>query len=268
MTTSPSRRARALILLGLAGVLAVTACKATDPASPAGEAFGVVAPAPSIDPTQTDPAPNDPAPTNPAPTGSAPGNLVALFPTTPKAYATAVIAAWTQDHINTLGSLTTAQVQEQILEIPQPLDDAWSYLRCDGTAGSSYCTFANADGDEFTLRISHSLLGKPHAAIEVMLDLTQYPADGLAYVKKFVAAWQIGNTARMLKLSKQSIVDQLGAAPVSPSYPAPVCCGGGLLQVTVKWNATSVRFDVGTILLGGPHAIVGYAPAGLGLTWK
>jgi hypothetical protein len=263
MITSPSQRRRALILLGLASVLAVTACKAKDPAQPAGEAFGVVAPAPSTNPT-----PSGPAPTNPAPTNSGPGALVALFPTTAKAYATAVVAAWTQDHINTLGSLTTPGVQEQLLEIPQPLDDAWSHLRCDGTAGSSYCTFANADGDQLTLRISHSLLGKPHAAIEVTLDLTEYPMDGLKYVKEFVGAWQIGNTARMLKLSKQSIVDQLGAAPVSPSYPAPVCCGGGLLQVTVNWSGSSVRFDVGTILLGGPHAIVGYAPAGLDLTWK
>jgi hypothetical protein len=258
MITSRSRRRRVLVLLGLASVLAVSACKATDPAQPASEAFDVVDAAP----------PTTPAPSSPAPVPSGPGNLVALFPATPKAYATAVINAWTQDHINTLGSLTTPEVQEQILEIPQPLDDAWSYLRCDGTAGSSYCTFANADGDEFTLRISHLLLGKPHAAIEVMLDLTEYPNDGLAYVKEFVAAWQIGNTARMLKLSKPSIVDQLGAAPVSPSYPAPVCCGGGLLQVTVKWTASSVRFDVGTTLLGDPHAIVGYAPAGLGLTWK
>lgn len=260
MITSPSHRRRALIVLALAGAVAVTACRATDPtqsaaAPPAvpagGEVFDVAPPAPTA---------------SPAPTNSGPTNIAAKFPGTPRAYSTAVVAAWTQNHINTLGSLTTPGVQEQILEIPQPLDDGWVYLRCDGTAGSSYCLFANADGDELTLRISHSLLGKPHAAIEVMLDPTEFPLDGVAYVKEFVGAWQVGNTSRMLKLSKQSIVDQLGAAPVSPSYPKPVCCGGGLLQVKVQWGGSSLRFDVGTTLLGDPHAIVGYAPPTLGLT--
>ncbi len=187
------------------------------------------------------------------------------FPSTAKAYAQAVVTASKQGQVETLGSLTTPGVQEQLLEIPQPLNDAWSYVRCDGTAGSSYCLFVNADGDELTLRVSHPLLGQAHATTEVTLDLTQYPADGVAYVKEFVAAWQVGNTARMLKLSTPGVVDQLGTAPVNPSYPKPDCCGGGLLQVKVAWAATSVRFDVRTTLLGDPHAIVGYAPAGLGI---
>jgi hypothetical protein len=124
----------------------------------------------------------------------------------------------------------------------------------------------NADGDLLTLRISHPLLGQAHAAIEVSLDKTEYPADGIAYVKEFVAAWQFGNTARMLRLSTPGVVAAVKTPPVSPTYPAPTCCGGGLLQVKVHWNGATARVDVGTTKLGGPNAIVGYGQPQLPLT--
>ena len=132
-------------------------------------------------------------------------------------------------------------------------------LRCDGTAGSSYCTFLNDVGDEFTVRISHALLGQAHAGTDVKLDLTVYPKDGVLYVKEFVGAWQFANLPRMVKLSSLAIANQVGSAPVTPTYPAPNCCGGGLLQVHVVWGVHNVRFDVGTMKLGGPAAIVSYS---------
>jgi hypothetical protein len=266
IATSSSQRRGLLIMLALVGALATAGCKTTG--SAAGAAAGPApAPAATVAPAGIGVgAFGAPEPTAaPATLEAGPTKIAVIFPATAQAYAEAVVAAWKQGKINVLGSLTTPGVQEQMLEIPEPLNDAWTFLRCDGTAGSSYCLFANADGDELTLRISHALLGQAHAAIEVKLDQTEYPDEGVAYVKEFVGAWQVGNTWRMLKLSKQSVVDQLGTAPVNPSYPEPVCCGGGLLQVKVQWAGSSVRFDVGTTLLGGPHAIVGYAPPQLGL---
>ena len=273
MTIQRSARRSAIIMLAIAGGLALAACKPAASVPPAGAEAGAsrdllgAAPGSTASPEPPTPqtGPETEPESGPGSGGAGPTDIAVSFPGTAKAYAQAVVTAWKQGQVNTLGSLTTPGVQEQLLEIPQPLNDAWSYLRCDGTAGSSYCLFVNADGDELTLRISHPLLGKAHAATEVTLDLTAYPADGVAYVKEFVAAWQIGNTTRMLKLSKPSVVDQLGTAPVNPSYPEPDCCGGGLLQVKVAWAATSVRFDVGTTLLGEPHAIVGYAKAGLSI---
>lgn len=256
ITNSAAQRRGLLVLFAAAAGLATAACgpvEATADPVPTAQAMAahdtVVADsygaAPPAEPTAATLLPGPPT-------------IAVSYPDTAKGYAEAVIKAWKQDKIDVLGSLTTPEVQEQILQIPEPLNDAWTYLRCDGTAGSSYCTFANADGDEFTLRISHALLGQPHAATDVMLDLTEYPGDGVEYVKEFVAAWQIGNTARMLKLSKPSVVDELNKAPLNPSYPEPDCCGGGLLQVKVQWTGSSVTFDVGTTLLGGAHAIVGY----------
>jgi hypothetical protein len=82
------------------------------------------------------------------------------------------------------------------------------------------------------------------------------------YVKEFVAAWQKGNKARMNALALTEVVTYANATspPTSPSYPAPTCCGGGLLQVVVHWDSKEVTFDVGTTKLGGKDAIVGYTP--------
>ena len=195
-----------------------------------------------------------------------PTDLSPSYPDTAEAYAKAVVAAWVQDQPSTLASLTTPAVNAQILDLLPSVNDNWTYLRCDGTAGSSYCSFTNADGDLLTLRITHSLLAKAHAAIQVTLDLTEFPADGVAYVKEFVGAWQFGNTARMLKLSSPAVVAKVKTPPTSPTYPKPDCCGGGLLQVKVQWSGKTARFDVGTIKLGGPNAIVGYEPPQLPIT--
>jgi hypothetical protein len=56
------------------------------------------------------------------------------------------------------------------------------------------------------------------------------------------------------------------SAPVNPTYPGPVCCGGGLLQVKVQWSGITARFDVGTTKLSGPNAIIDYVPGQLSIT--
>jgi len=189
------------------------------------------------------------------------------YPDTARAYAQAVVDAWAGDSPSWLQALTSTGVSHEIFDLDASPFDDWGFLRCDGAAGSSYCSFVNAeDGDVLTLRISNGLLGQAHAAEDVILDKTVYPTDGVGYVKAFVQAWKFGNTVRMLLLSSPDVVDAVPNAPnAAVSYPEPTCCGGGLLQVKVKWNTTTVRFDVGTTLLGGPHAILDYAPV-LGLT--
>lgn len=243
---------RQRILFAAAVIAATLAAAACAPAAPAATptdggtgAFG------SVDPSTTSPAP--PSTTAPAPAPT--------YPATAKAYAEAVLAAWKNKQAATLGDLTTAMVQEQILEIPGPPPQDWTHIRCDGAAGSSFCAFYNSDGDEITLRISNQLVGQAHAATQVIFDVPEYPSDGIDYVKAFVAAWKNSNTPRMLLLSKPEVVNQLGTAPAAnPTYPAPVCCGGGLLQVVANFGGNTMTFDVGTTLLGDPHAIIGYAP--------
>lgn len=265
-TTLTARRSGLLILAAVAVGLATAACGPaiagnTTPtagaSSPADGGTGTIGVPPQ--PTVTSPGGNPGG--NPGPTDIAP-----IYPQTAEAYSKAVVNAWTQDQASTLATLTADGVKDEIVDLLASVNDQWTYLRCDGTAGSSYCSFTNADGDVFIVRISHSLLGKAHAAIEASLDETEYPMDGVAYVKEFVSAWQFGNTARMLKLSSASVVAKVKSPPASPTYPAPDCCGGGLLQVKVKWSGITNRFDVGTMKLGGPHAILDYVPGQLTIT--
>lgn len=205
------------------------------------------------------------APDGGGPPAPGPTDLSPNYPSTPEAYSKAVVAAWVQDQPVTLASLTDGDTNTAVTDLLPTVNDQWTYMRCDGTAGSSYCSFANVNGDLFILRITHSLLSKAHAAIEGNLDRTEYPNDGTAYVKEFVAAWQFGNTARMLVLSTPAVAAKVKQAPSSPTYPPATCCGGGLLQVKVHWTGlgSSALFDVGTTKLGGPHAILDYTPGQL-----
>lgn len=252
---SVARRAAAGVFFALVASLAA-ACgpettPGTDPVSPtSAEGAGSFGTATPTVPVVVDPTENSPT-----------------YPDTAQAYAQAVVDAWAGDSPSWLQALTSTGVSHEIFDLDASPFDDWGFLRCDGAAGSAYCSFVNAeDGDVLTLRISNGLLGQAHAAEDVILDKTVYPNDGTEYVKEFVQAWTFGNTVRMLLLSSDDVVDEVPDPPkATVSYPEPTCCGGGLLQVKVKWSNSTVRFDVGTTLLGGPHAILDYAPV-LGLT--
>src|SRR5690606_7074771 len=167
------------------------------------------------------------------------------YPDTVEGYAQAVIQAWAGDDPSWLQALTTEAVYYGIVDLNTSPYDEWTLLRCDGTAGSSYCSFFNPDGDVLILRISHQLLGQAHAATDVTLDKTLYPNDSVLYVKEFVKAWQFGNTARMLKLSSPAVVNKVpDTPPTSVTYLPLDCCGGGLAQVKVKIGNPTARFDV------------------------
>jgi hypothetical protein len=250
MTVTPMNHPRRAVVASLALLLCLAgaaACGAKDAPgtggspTPSGKAaLGTSQPTASATPTALAPNPS-------------------AYPTTPEAYAKAVLAKWKQKDLDGLADLTTAQVHEQIIEIPGPPNQDWTFRDCEDDA-TVWCGFFNAVGDWISVRIDKDKLGKAHAASAVEFDATVYPDDAVEYVKAFVLAWQFGNKARMLQLSKASVVNQLalGSPPDGESYPVPTCCGGGLVQVVVQWGGGSVTFDVGSTLLGTPHAIVGY----------
>jgi hypothetical protein len=241
-----SRRGAAIALLALAGLLGAACSPTTTAADPAPEGTGTVAGGEAgVAPTPEAELPEAPAEPD--------------YPDTAEEYAKAVMAALDADEWDRFGDLTTPETFDQLVELPASVDDDWSFHRCDGAAGSSYCSFINDDGDALAIRISHALLGEPHAATDVVLDSTEYPHDGITYVKEFISAWQFGNTVRMHKLSSASVIAKLPAAPTTTvTYPAPTCCGGGLLQVKAVWNGSTKVFDVRNTDLGGPNAIVDY----------
>jgi hypothetical protein len=245
---APPRRLLALAILMLV-ITTGAACgrgtpnSASTPPAPGQEGFGSGPP-----PTAT---------TRPPTTTKPPS-----YPTTARKYAEAVLAAWVQHRTERLANLTTAEVQEQVMEIPGPPDPNWTFVKCDGAAGSSYCRYHNKDGDAVTLRITNSLLGKAHAAVAVTFDATTFPDNGLDYVEAFIEAWRLANIPRMNALAKPEVVTyvRVGPAPESPVY-AEIGGGGGLLQIAVtNTDGFHLQLDIGTTLLGMPDAIVGYAP--------
>jgi hypothetical protein len=269
----------AAILVPLAG------CGPDRPAGP-GVPVAVGTAGASAGPSASPPAGAGPAAGAPAPDRVAAGHTAApattaargvppkpvapltSFPGTARAYAEATVAAWSTGNLVGLAQLSTPEVYEQFLEVPGKLNPDWIYYRCDGAAGSSYCTLRNGVGDSVTLRVTNQYLGGAHAVVALSASLTTYPAGGEAYASEFVRAWAAGNTPRMRALARPDVVvavnDNHQDRPQGTWTLATVSehGGAGLLIVEVDVNEGGIRFtlDVGSTLLGTPHAIVGYRP--------
>lgn len=205
----------------------------------------------------------------PSDSPSAPGGTAApttapppapAYPSSAKAYAQAILAAW-PSNVTKLGTLTSPLVQEQILEIPGPINQNWHYSRCDGAAGSSYCVFFNDPGDAITLKISNSLLGKAHAGVEVLFDQVTFPTDPVEYTKEFIGAWQDGNTYRMKILSNQTEVSYFTHyTPPAPGTDACFSGGAAGSQYVRIYNGDGLEYllRLTSATLGKPHAIAGH----------
>lgn len=180
------------------------------------------------------------------------------YPATAKAYAEAILAAWKAKSQAALAGLTTAMVEDQIISIPLP-DMTWTFIRCDGAAGSTHCAFYNGDGDVINLRISNSLLGKADAGTGVTYDQTAFPNDSKAYVQKLMEAWRDDNGPRMKRLAKLQVVVVLaeGVAPKTWTIVSVNSGGAGLAFVNVEGpNGAKLKFHVGTTLLGHEKAVL------------
>jgi hypothetical protein len=93
---------------------------------------------------------------------------------------------------------------------------SYTFVNCSGAAGSSYCLFFNAVGDELRLRVSNPALGQPRAmGTGSTFSPITFPSDNAAYAKEALDAWQAGNEARLKLLTKKpfSVADMtaLGA---------------------------------------------------------
>jgi hypothetical protein len=76
-------------------------------------------------------------------------------------------------------------------------DRHYAFQSCQGAAGSSYCLFYNAVGDELTLRVINQKLGGPHAITEGKFNPLTFPTDMQAYAQECLDAWKSGNTVRV-----------------------------------------------------------------------
>jgi hypothetical protein len=179
------------------------------------------------------------------------------FPADARAYAEAVLAARTGQQSARLADLTSAQAREKLTTLPGSPNGHWSFVDCDGAAGSSYCRFYNDSGGTILLRLSNQQLGGPHAATDATFD--GLPDDAVGYAREFVEAWQRADRTRMLQLSIPAVVDAVmqSAAPTNPTFTVADNVRG-LVVVQVE-TAEGFRLDlhIGTPLVGKQHAITG-----------
>jgi hypothetical protein len=280
--TATARLAAAAAMAALAILAGASGCaRAGDPAAPADQPAGLGAgPTPTADVTP-DQATADRATADQVGSDGTGGQAAGAteedqpaeggpsFPNTATAYADAVITAWQAGDLDRLDQLASAQVYEQIIEIPAVPSQGWTDPWCDGTAGSSYCHQYSqptpetiGSGQELILRIRHDLLGQPGAAVELSHAELAFDTAWEDYVIEFIGAWHSDDYHRLRQLAAPEVVAYTvtTAPPIHPVLET-VGGGGGLLQVTVTNDASfHLQLDIGTTKLGGPQAIIGYTP--------
>ena len=196
------------------------------------------------------------APTTTAPPPPPPSD----YPTTAKAYAQAIIKAiWVDEDLDALFDLTTAEVSEQLMEIPMPLDLNWHFHECRSVAPDWSCVFFNDDGDALALTIKDSRLGEAEGGIAAALDLTAYPDSAVTYVREFVDAWRGGNTYRMSRLATSGVIGFVDGKP-KPANGYLSCGDGAAGSTYVRvygGGGPEYVFQVTNSSLGDPDAITG-----------
>jgi hypothetical protein len=204
---------------------------------------------------------NDPGGEGSLNTSSATPTPVTEYPNSPAAYAQAIVDEWTPPaDLGALGELTTSEVQEQLIEIPMPLDMNWHYANCADSSGQWHCVFHNDHGDKLTLQISDALLGQAHAGVAVALDLTEYPDQAVAYGREYIDAWKDGNTYRMNRLATDTVVG-FHEPKTKPANNYLACGEGAMGSTYVRiygGGGPEYILQVSNMALGNPEAIVGY----------
>lgn len=104
--------------------------------------------------------------------------------TAPSQYAQIAFDAWVRADHTELRKRGTPAVADMLIARPWSWDDEWDEQEdCDGTAGSTYCTWTGRS-PQLTLRVANGKAanGGPHAVTEAVLE----PVSGLA-----VALWPL-----------------------------------------------------------------------------
>jgi hypothetical protein len=256
---SRSRAIRLGMRVGLGLVLAMTAMVGCDRAkSSGGTPTSPAATSPESGegglgtggPGAGGPDPGEPTTGSPVPAG---------YPNDARAYGLAAISAWVNGQKDRLDNLSGPGVAINFLNIPGSPDSHWQYYRCEGAAGSQYCTYRNNSGDQLQLRLTTQLLGAAHAVTEVVFEKTEYPSTAESYVSGFILAWTNGNRQRMLALANQSTVDLVtkGKPPANwtAQNNASPPAGGYRYVFQTSTDGFSMTFKVRESALGKPHAI-------------
>jgi hypothetical protein len=172
---------------------------------------------------------------SPGPSRTPAGASAPTYPTDAAAYTKAAVAAWAGTDVSTLDMYEAPGGELHILlGCNGCYNKAFTLAGCSGAAGSTYCLFFNAVGDELRLRVSNPLLGYPRAmGTGSTFDPIEFPSDDNAYAQEALDAWQAGNEAR------------LGLLTAQPFTVAEVTALGG--DPSSSWTANGADGAAGTI---------------------
>jgi hypothetical protein len=201
--SSLSVRLPAMAILALMlSCLTLTACAdqgAPDQATPTDSATGIL---------------GDGGPASGSPTDSP---APPAYPSGAEEYAKAGVAAWVDHDAARLDQLeVTGGLIHTLAGCDGCYNMVFTFIHCEGAAGSSYCLFFNDVGDELTVHLLNSLLGTPNAIVTggTFAPIT-FPSDDQAYAQEALDAWLSQNDARLKLLTQASMtsaqVDALGA---------------------------------------------------------
>jgi hypothetical protein len=187
------------------------------------------------------------------------------YPKTAQGYADALISAYDNHRASRLADLSSTDAVTNFGTFGNP-DKHWHFHKCDGTAGTVYCTYDNNNGDRLQIMITSLQLGKPHAVPDVSLDKTKYYNTADEYVSAFVQAWTDDNARRLAVLSTSSVASHfthLGppSSTMLSDTDATPDADHTRVEIYDSIGGHTEYVEVATGKLGGPHAITGLGGA-------
>jgi hypothetical protein len=134
---------------------------------------------------------------SPSAAGTPSSSPAPSYPSDAAAYVQAAVTAWLAGDQARLDQLRDPG--NQILHSVGlgDYDRHYTFQRCEGAAGSSFCTFFNAVGDVLVLQLANPRLGGPHAIVHGSFDPLTFPSGMQAYAQECLDAWKAGNLARV-----------------------------------------------------------------------
>jgi hypothetical protein len=236
----------------LAGLALLAGCQPKADPDAAPSANTTVGPAATTAATPSAPTPATTSAAGCAMTGTATGG---------DGTAQQFMKAWLSCDTATLKTLTSDAAYAQVVKIGVPkLDMTWVKAACDGTAGSTYCTYRNKLGSDVIIKVRND--GGAHPITEVRLDATVYYSDAEKYAREFLDAFAAHNKPRMVALASQSIVDSIVVAAPPAGYtltlsPEPHWVYNAQFTATGEYWIVTIHNP-----LGKAHAITAFGNAG------
>lgn len=92
------------------------------------------------------------------------------LPNNPEAYAAGAFEAWTEGDEDLLARLMTDGARRTLEEGSLDASADWDFERCEGAAGSTYCTWSGPDGTlSFRVANQAASSGEEHAIAETLV---------------------------------------------------------------------------------------------------